>query len=116
MWLEGLAERACPPAPVPRPPQPMRPNLTTSEPAARTPCGTMSCEEAARVAVAAAVVLRKFRREGEVLAVLAAGWVGFIDSPQSLVGKAARFVAATRLFSYTGAGGVFSNRDGEGVQ
>jgi len=37
MWFDGLADSACPPAPVPRPPHPIRPNLTTSDPAARTP-------------------------------------------------------------------------------
>src|SRR4051794_34890029 len=67
MWLEGLAERAWPPAPPPRPPQPMRPNLTTSLPAARTPCGTINWEAAAMPA-AAAVLLSTLRREGE------AGW------------------------------------------
>src|SRR5438034_9031000 len=85
MWLEGLAERACPPAPVPRPPQPMSPNLTTSLPAARTPWGTMSCEAAA-AAVAAAGGFRKLRRDGVLAGVAAFDCCGVMRSPEKGMG------------------------------
>src|SRR5438874_1923271 len=59
------ALRACCAAPVPRPPQPMRPTLMRSEPAARTDLG-MS-RGAAIAAVAMAEVLRTSRRDGAEL-------------------------------------------------
>src|SRR5437867_1529762 len=59
------ALRACWAAPVPRPPQPMRPTLSRSDPAAWTDFGMR--RGAAMAAVAMAEVLRTSRRDGAEL-------------------------------------------------
>ncbi len=66
-WRFLSAFNALAAAPVPRPPQPMRPTFSVPLPAACTPAGNSNELASEPVAMAAVDCLRNARREGEVL-------------------------------------------------